>query len=371
VTGQRPRSHGDIREDLAVAAGVSVLGVMSDAENQILATLAAAVHDIAAGRKIRSMVQRQMRAHMTEVMDAAHARTGPILSGIARAVRASAERVILADLPPGLGSRAAAAVHGVPLARTWRALPPLLRTAGFNVIAAADDEFTAASAQIRDIPPQNRLPAVQQTLNAAAEPGLPAFTDGARTWPLPSWAQMAVRTAASRLHLNLYLQAIAPQGFDLVVVYGLTGMPPCSKCRPWLGAVLSISGNAAAGAAVAAVTADGISHQATVAGTVDGAIAAGLFHPQCRHGMVPFTDGASFLPMTGTAPDLNPPDGSDEQRYALEQEIRAVQRAIRTGRRMAAVAVTPKAHGDAQRNLALLGRRLASLTGHTPPGSAF
>jgi hypothetical protein len=323
--------------------------IMSHAENGILAELAAAAHSTAAGAATRPSAQRALRTRAVAVTDGALRRTGEVLRGIARGVRAAAERAVLDDLPPGLGARAAAAVHGVPLAREWRGLPLLLRSAAYSAVAAADDEFAAISGL--------QMGELQAALDQLAESGLPAVTTPAgKKWPLPAWAQMSVRTAASRLHLNLYLQAMAPQGYDLVVVYGMSGLPPCAQCAPWAGAVLSISGAAPKGTQVAAVDADGASHQAGVAGSVPDAVAAGLFHPNCRHGLAPFTDGARFLPLSGTDPRFGTAAPSDAYRH--EQEIRRVERAIRLAHRLRAVAVTPQARGDAQRGLAELARHL-------------
>ena len=373
---QQRKTHGDSREDLAIAAGAAVTGIAVAVEIVFLSALAAAVAAVASGRMLKNAASRQMRAAMTAMLAAAMDRAMIVLRGVARGTRADVERIILEDLPPGLGARAAASVLGVPAAASWRNLHLALRQAGAGAAEAADHAFTGITGDIAAKFPQRgpfpkatdvmaRLQAAQQMLDDFATGGVTAFTDArGRDWDLVSYAEMATRTAASRLHLNFYLAAMSQQGFDLVVVYALTGMPPCAKCAPWVGKVLSISGNIQPGTRVAAFTADRVSHQAVVAGSVAEATADGLWHPSCRHSMTVFTNGAAFLPLSGTAPG-EPPPPRDERLYKREQQLRALERAMRTARRLKEVAVTPAAKGRAQRQITELNRQIRHLTNTT------
>jgi len=370
---QQRKAHGDSREDLAIAAGAAVTGIIAVVEVVFLSALAAAVAAVASGRMLRHAASRQMRAAMTAMLDSAMTRIGTVLRGVARGTRSDVERIILEDLPPGLGARAAASVLGVPAAAGWRNLHLALRQAGAGAAEAADRAFTGITGEVTGRFPSRhgmlrskdviaRLQAAQQMLDDFADGGVTAFTDTrGRDWDLVSYAEMVTRTAASRLHLNFYLSAMSQQGYDLVVVYALTGMPPCAKCAPWVGKVLSISGNVQRGTRIAAFTADRVSHQAQVAGSVAEAMADGLFHPSCRHGLTIFTNGAKFLPLSGTAPG-EPPPPRDERLYKREQQLRALERAMRTARRHAEVAVTPAAKGRASRQITELNRQIRHLT---------
>ena len=373
---QQGKAHGDSREDLAIAAGAAVTGIIAAVEIVFLSALAAAVAAVASGRMLRNAASRQMRAAMTSMLADGMDRASVVLRGVVRGTRADVERIILEDLPPGLGARAAASVLGVPAAASWRNLHLALRQATAGAAESADHAFSEITDDVTARFPHRsgrlasqdvtaRLQAAQRMLDDFAERGVTAFTDSrGHGWDLVSYAEMATRTAASRLHLNFYLAAMTLQGYDLIVVYALTGMPPCAKCAPWVGKVLSVSGNVQRGTRVAAVTIDRVSHQAVVAGSLPEAMADGLFHPNCRHSLTPFTNGAAFLPLSGTAPG-EPPPPRDERQYKREQQLRALERAMRTARRLKEVAVTPAAKGRANRQITELNRQISRLTSTT------
>jgi Phage minor capsid protein 2 len=372
---QQRKTSGDSREDLAIAAGAAVTGIFLVVEIVFLSALAAAVAAVASGRMLRNAASRQMRVAMTSMLAQAMDRAMVTLRKVARGTRADVGRIITEDLPPGLGARAAASVLGVPAAAGWRNLHLALRQAGAGAAEAADHAFGEIADDVSARFPRRgpflkpedataRLQAAQKMLDDFARRGVTAFTDArGHDWDLVSYAEMVTRTAASRLHLNFYLAAMGQQGYDLVVVYALTGMPPCGKCAPWVGKVLSISGDVKAGTRVAAVTADRVSHMAVVAGSVAEAMADGLWHPSCRHSMTVFTNGAAFLPLSGTAPG-EPPPPRDELLYKREQQLRSLERAMRAARRLAEVAITPAAKGHARRQIAELDRQIRTLT-HT------
>jgi hypothetical protein len=105
---------------------------------------------------------------------------------------------------------------------------------------------------------------------------------------------------AVRMHLMLQLAAMGPPGLDLVIVDGPSAAMSCPMCAPWEGKVLSL-GATTTGTAASVTGASGAIVNATVAGTVAEAVGAGLLHPNCRHSLVLFTDGAAVLPFTDGA----------------------------------------------------------------------
>lgn len=120
-----------------------------------------------------------------------------------------------------------------------------------------------------------------------------------------------------------HLQAIEASGHDLVSVSA--GTESCPLCTPWEGRVLSISGNT-----------EGYP-------TVADARAAGLFHPNCTHGLDPYVPGLS-RPVKQRAVDEGGYEAREEQRY--------MERMIRKWRRREAAAIT-----DEERKAAAARRR--------------
>jgi hypothetical protein len=180
-------------------------------------------------------------------------------------------------------------------------------------------------------------------MNDLASRGLTGFTDSAgRRWSLDAYAEMATRTAASRMHLSAQLSLMGQHGFDLVIVDTATREAPCPMCRPWIGQVLSLSG--ATGGISVITDASGMQRTAIIKGTVAEAVASGLLHPNCRHSLLPWTEGAGAL--YRSRPVGTPQD------YKNEQKLRAHERAVRQNRAKVAAALTPQAKRKATTRLA-------------------
>lgn len=152
---------------------------------------------------------------------------------------------------------------------------------------------------------ETRLRAAQRVLDRFARSGVAGFVDRAgRSWEIESYAEMAVRTASGRAHVQGRLDVYQSDGRDLVIVSDAP--QECSVCRPWEGRILSISGNDRTRPSLAEAT------------------ASGLFHANCRHDVRPYVAGLT-KPFTHTAD----PDGDrarQEQRY-LERGVRRWKRA--------------------------------------------
>lgn len=164
---------------------------------------------------------------------------------------------------------------------------------------------------------ETRKEIAQSMLNKLADKGITSFVDKAgRKWDMATYAEMAARTVTARAALQGHIDRQAEIGNDLMIVssIGVT----CPTCAPWEGKVLSISGK---------------DFKYTPLQT---AIAAGLFHPNCKHTLTAYFDF------------IEEPEGHDHQQfyepeiYAKTQEQRYNERQIRRWKRRAEVAITPQ-----------------------------
>ncbi|MFI5883535.1 phage minor capsid protein [Streptomyces sp. NPDC051554] len=203
-----------------------------------------------------------------------------------------------------------------------------------GILRAVVDTFRAVVSRVAATPllgTGTRRQAVQGALREFANAGIRAFVDKAgRRWSLPSYAEMAVRTATARAATEAHMRTLAEHGVDLVVVSNAPR--ECPLCRPWERKVLTIGGPSGRRTVeVEHAVEDGRMVRVDVAGSLDEARAAGLQHPNCRHSVSSYTPGLT------TVEDAEPdPDG-----YEAGQRQRAIERNIRKWRRREAVATTP------------------------------
>lgn len=372
-------TSGNSREAVAATAGAAVAAVFAAAEAAILAALAWHVAKAAAGTLLVGVGLRRLRQAASAVLALAGQQARGAIAAAGKQAAADAERVIredLAHLPGSLIHRAVAEALSKPAAQEWRNLPLLLRQAGLNALREADDAYRRITADVMrqvtsagtELPGISRLQAAQKALDEFAARGIAGFTDSrGRNWDLTSYVEMATRTAASRMHLGLQLGAMGPAGFDLVIVDNPSMLPPCAFCRPFEGKVLSLTGTTPPGTEVSATSADGRTHTAKVKASLAEARAAGLFHPNCRHSLLPFTDGAGFLPLAGGDERGYIEHGRSISHplpigtlagYEAEQKLRAFERAVRREKRLLEVARTTQAKGRARRRVAEAERHL-------------
>ena len=165
-----------------------------------------------------------------------------------------------------------------------------------------------------------RVQASQKMMDKLAAKGITSLTDKAgRQWQMSSYVEMAMRTATAHAAIEGHIQTQESFGMDLMKVskIGTT----CPICARWQGVVLSISGKTPG------------YH------TVDEARAAGLFHPNCKHTITMFDpeiDGEGQKELNSDAVVEK-----STARYALVQQQRANERAIRYWKRREAGAVDP------------------------------
>lgn len=346
---QQPAS-GLTRQQIAQQAAAAIAAVLLALEAAILAAMALAVFQVSAGRLLASMAARRMRATALQAATAAEAQCRGIIAQAVKDTRSDVQRVILADLGP--------LSRLLPLIPS-PSVPRLSGDLHKALLAALGDADRELGRIIRAMQaagsPAARAAIAQQMLSVLAARGLTGLTarNGTR-WNVVTYAEMASAAALAALHVHLQLAAYRDAGYDLVIVTRSSPKPPCPKCAPWVGKVLSVSGQTTGKAAASDQA--GNMHSVTVAGTLAQARAAGLLHPSCKDGISPFADGAAVLADIPHGPAW---DGRQAARYAAQQDRSALEREQRQARREGIVALTPMARARARRRLAHLRRLLA------------
>lgn len=162
------------------------------------------------------------------------------------------------------------------------------------------------------------------------EHGITGFVDrSGRTWSLSAYVEMSVRTASMRAFNDSHLQTMRALGVRYFTV--APHKNPCPFCFPWVGKVL-----------VETMPEHPAMH---VDATIAEAVAAGLFHPQCRHVLVAVFPGVTVLPeQTPWTPELQAEYDATQRQRALEREIRKAKQAERD-------ALTPAARAKARRDV--------------------
>lgn len=155
--------------------------------------------------------------------------------------------------------------------------------------------------------------------------GVTGFTDkSGRDWALSSYVEMAVRTAAQRAYNASHLERMQAIGIEYFTIP--TSPHPCPLCFPWQGRVITVKP---------------IDNPVIpVAGTIETATTAGLFHPNCRHTLIPVYPGITRLEPGVWTDEL-------QREYTLSQRQREIERDIRKAKRQLEFALTPEARQEA------------------------
>lgn len=245
--------------------------------------------------------------------------------------------------------RAHAATSPLPGAgaalRLAEELSGVIESTKFTTLRAAEDIFRQTVGQVAGrilLGGQTRREVAQEVLNRLTAKGLSGFTDvRGRRWELASYVEMATRTAAQRAATAAHSQTLVERGVSLVIVSNAP--QECKLCRPWEGKVLSLTGPSGRRTVVVPdLTEPGRMRTVEVAGGLDEARQAGLFHPGCRHSTSAYLPGVTTRP---TGPTADPQGDADRQKLrALERSLRAakLQQAAaldEAGRRAAGVKV--------------------------------
>lgn len=229
-----------------------------------------------------------------------------------------------------------------------------LASAAHRITRFADDAYRAATVNgtlvginpardiIKDATARATLAEAQaQAWRELTSRGITGFTDSTgRQWNLSSYVEMAVRTATQRAYNASHKARMEAAGITLFTP-STTGRP-CKRCAPWEGKVLSDQGEAD-------VVQDG--HRFRISATVEEAMAAGLFHPNCEHTLTAFFPGVTVLRTTQWT-------DRDEQALKDVQRQRTLERAIRGAKQAQAAALTDLDRARAARRVRELQTRM-------------
>lgn len=162
------------------------------------------------------------------------------------------------------------------------------------------------------------------------ERGVTGFVDkSGRNWSLSAYVEMSVRTAAMRAFNDSHLQTMRALGIRYFTV--APHKNPCPLCFPWAGTVL-----------VEALPERPAMH---VDATIEQAVSAGLFHPNCRHVLIPVFPGVTVLP------DRTPWTAELQAEYDATQRQRALEREIRKAKQAERDALTDAARAKARKDV--------------------
>ncbi|MEV5710166.1 phage minor capsid protein [Actinoallomurus sp. NPDC052274] len=339
-------SGGDRREDDAARAG-SVLGdLWRQVVDGILQALGDAVRD-ALGPGGPAMAWKRFRRRLSALLNDARRRSRRIITDQIRQAVAGARAELRETFP-----RRSPQISPEMVRELAAGLVRQLEHVQVQAERATEDVFKRAVAAVMTPRPgiseDQRLKNAQRVLDDLTSRGITAYVDRAgRHWELASYVEMATRTAVSRTLVNIQLTAYTGLGHDAVLVVSRTLEAPCPRCRPYDGAVLSITGKTA-GQRITVTPWDAPARTERVVATLHEAMARGLLHPNCRHTLVPYADGQVMTPA-----DLQPPPAAE---YEAEQRQRALERRVRAARRRQAVAVHPGEQTRAKRRVAAAQR---------------
>jgi hypothetical protein len=179
---------------------------------------------------------------------------------------------------------------------------------------------------------KSRLAAAQTAWDELLSRGITGFVDkSGRRWQLASYVEMATRTTVAQAAIEGHNDKLNDAGIDLRMISNAP--QECIKCRPWEGKVLTTSGPPGKRTIRRQSLVSDEWIDVHIAGTLDEAIAAGLFHPNCRHSSNAYLPGAT-KPIEHT----EDPEG-DEAR----QKLRALERKVRENKLKAQAVIDPAA----------------------------
>lgn len=200
-----------------------------------------------------------------------------------------------------------------------------------------------------------RRQAAQRALSTFADRGITGFVDrSGRAWNMTSYVEMATRSALGRAAVDAHTERLGAAGIELVVISD--SPEECPRCRPWEGKVLRRDGASGADEVeMEHATEDGQMVTVRVAGSLEEARAAGLFHPNCRHNVSIYLPGV-------TRPRPKPPNRAT---YEQTQRQRYFERQVRMWKRKAATAVDDKARARAAAGVREYQKRIRELVAET------
>lgn len=200
----------------------------------------------------------------------------------------------------------------------------------FRITRLPDDVYKmiAPHGAIYQVIDQGVSPAQAQAMawRVFVREGVTGFTDkSGRNWSLSAYVEMAVRTASARAYNASHLARMRALGVEYFTIPP-TGHP-CPLCFPWQGKVLTVG----------KIPNPRIRVDATIA----EATLAGLFHPNCRHPLLPVFPGVTVIPdPVEWTPEL-------DAEYRASQRQRHLELQVRKAKRQLEYAATPEARQEA------------------------
>ena len=181
--------------------------------------------------------------------------------------------------------------------------------------------------------------AVSEAMQTFAQKGIIGFVDAAgRNWGLYEYTNMAMRTAIHRAGLKATLENMGRYGLDLAFVTRHPGA--CPLCAKWYGVIFSVSGQS-------------ISHP-----SLQDAMDAGLFHPNCADILQVYIEGVSDLENGMVGFDAK----ESAERYVSSQRQRLLERQVRRWKRIQAASINPEEERIAKAHVDKYQRQIRILT---------
>ncbi|WP_439662862.1 phage minor capsid protein [Lentzea sp. HUAS TT2] len=320
----------DVVEQLAR----DILAVFTEAEARLLADIArrartaGSVNDEllqkgSAVREVRLAVERMLTQLRAESGSAAAeavlaAWKAGAAAGLAQLADAGAldrsQLAALRDVIPGMDAAVLLAAD----------LTSRLDALYLRVLRWAQDAYqvaVAAAAPLQLLGMATTRSAQRSAWDRLASQGVTGFVDrSGRAWNLASYTEMAVRTATARAWNDGHLARMEQLGVELVTVSNTTD--GCELCSVWQGKILARDGDAGPRTVENELTGEPV--EVDVAATVEQARAAGLFHPNCRHTLLPYLPGVTRL----AEPAEHDQAAEDEREHLreLERKVRREKR---------------------------------------------
>ena len=189
----------------------------------------------------------------------------------------------------------------------YRSIPMRIKQAQLQVVNDVVNLYTQGNMTWQQ--------AKQIALNRLADQKVFYFIDrSGKRWELDGYVEMGIRTGYANASRAGFDQSMEDRGIDLVYCSAHPGA--CPLCVPWEGQVLSRSG------------------KDTHYPSVDDAISAGLFHPNCGHVFLEYIEGFSK--------PINFDSEENSQLYQNYQQQRYMERNLRKWKRREVAAISPE-----------------------------
>lgn len=272
-----------------------------------------------------------LRSAIEDVIAALQASAGTAIHSAVAEAYERGQQAAVVELGAVAVGQAAAAATALPTAPVVdRLAAALVQETGpvyLRMLRAGLDVYRQVIAEASSAPllgVQTRRQAAARALAKFGSRGVTGFVDRrGHAWNMTSYVEMATRSAVGRAAVEAHTDRLGAAGIELVIVSDAP--EECDRCKPWEGKILRREGASGADTVeMEHATDDNRMVRVRVAGSLPEARAAGLLHPNCRHGISIYLPGVTKppkkLPRTRATYEQ-----SQQQRY-LERQVRAWKR---------------------------------------------